>query len=673
MPCAASISSGENEGTLTKLRDGVEACRPCGPECCHSIVIATETETEITFRRDCPAKTEAIPTYNIDKDATAKSAIVKGGGARPPVDTFHHKQAFSAKMKELHVPDGAASAAINRLHNVTLRAQSQEIKDAAIDNLLAFIKGWNESKGGRLDPVALAKIDRYVKMSLGYSGSQWEGCIGDLSVKDIGGNTSTGGAESHFSSYLTLILNGAVECNIVEFVLETMLGVKENGTETQAPTYWSVFYRVFKESGGVITSTERRRRRMEATRLTILEAVPEELRPVIVEVPTAEGDLGGSRYVFVRRGVPPSVLSCASAKARNSARDGDLVAAASSLASLFDFDAAEKILVSEGTPSREGFTTYDRITGQCSNCPDWLKRGSTTDKCKHGHAVEIYDMNAAERQAEQSRFYSFLSNRERSSIPENRNRILYQGSVREVNEFLRLKGASSWRSTPVDCVSTSSSSSVQPSSYKVLTLQLRELLEHCTLLPGESGELVVTSFLQQDRSCKFFERIGLEYDDGRKVPGVRLYVHDTLVGPEGECAFELITTGEPSEPITLLVKTKRELRRKSVSEGAQEDRDSGARVPGNGRSHCRVAETTNLQAADAARPADVQMPRAGANKTVTHRRKRAGVPTSPNFTPAESAAAIAATGSKDKEKDAELPAKRARLQPETSQRADETG
>jgi len=79
-------------------------------------------------------------------------------------------------------------------------------------------------------------------------------------VNDIGGNTSTGGAESHFSSYLTLILNGAVECNIVKFVLETMLGVKENGTETQTPTYWSVFYRVFKESGGVITSTERRRR-----------------------------------------------------------------------------------------------------------------------------------------------------------------------------------------------------------------------------------------------------------------------------------------------------------------------------------------------------------------------------------------------------------------------------
>lgn len=200
----------------------------------------------------------------------------------------------------------------------------------------------------------------------------------------------------------------------------------------------------------------------------------------------------------------------------------------------------------------------------------------------------------------------------------------------------------------------------------MLTLQLRELHEHCTLLPGKLGELVVTSFLQQDLSCKFFERIGLEYDDGRKVPGVRLYVHDILVAPEGECVLELVTTGEPSEPITLLVKTKRELRRKSVSEGAQEDRDSGARVPGNGRSHCRVAETTNLQAADAARPVDVQMPRAGANKTITHRRKRAGVPTSPTYTPAESAAAVAATGRKGNEEGAELPVKRTRLEPGTS-------
>ena len=27
----------------------------------------------------------------------------------PPVDTFHHKQAFSEKMKELRVPDGVFS------------------------------------------------------------------------------------------------------------------------------------------------------------------------------------------------------------------------------------------------------------------------------------------------------------------------------------------------------------------------------------------------------------------------------------------------------------------------------------------------------------------------------------------------------------------------------------
>ena len=142
---AASLSSGENEKTLTALIKGIEDCRPCGPECTHPLVVATEDKKTTTFRRDCPAKIKATPTYNIDKDACAKSAIVKAGGAKPPVDTFHHKQAFSAKLKELRVPDGEASAAINRLHNVTLRAQSQDIKDISIDNMIDFLKIWNDS------------------------------------------------------------------------------------------------------------------------------------------------------------------------------------------------------------------------------------------------------------------------------------------------------------------------------------------------------------------------------------------------------------------------------------------------------------------------------------------------------------------------------------------------
>jgi len=394
--------------------------------------------------------------------------------------------------------------------------------------LLAFIKAWNDSLGGsnKLDVTAIGKIEKYVRMSLGYSGSQWEGCIGDLSVQGLGGNTSTGGAESHFSSYLTLILNGTRERNIVKFILGTMMGVNGNGTETGKPTYWSVFDMMWNDED--MTSTVRRRHLMEGARLTMPETIPTEYRPVIVVPPVAiaasEGGPNGPRYVCVRRDVPASVLS----------------------------------------------------------------------------------------------------------------------------------------------------SSVEISELKVLTLKLCDLLEHCTLLPGEEGELILTAFRQDADSCKFFERIGFEYYHGGKVPKSRLSVHDILVGPGEESALELITMGEPSEHITLLVKSKRERRRKSVSEGAQEDRDSGARVPGNGRSHCHVAETTNLEAADVARPTDVQKRRAGANKTVSHRMNRPGLPSSPPFSPAESAAVGAATGSKKEYIYTELPAKRARQEPGISQRGDES-
>jgi hypothetical protein len=111
---------------------------------------------------------------------------------------------------------------------------------------------------------------------------------------------------------------------------------------------------------------------------------------------------------------------------------------------------------------------------------------------------------------------------------------------------------------------------------------------------------------------------------------------------------------------------------RAQSQEAQEDRDSGARVPGNGRSHCRVAETTNLEAADVARPTDVQKRRAGANKTVNHRMNRPGLPSSPPFSPAESAAVGAATASKEEYIYTELPAKRARQEPGISQWGDES-
>ena len=121
------------------------------------------------------------------------------------------------------------------------------------------------------------------------------------------------------------------------------------------------------------------------------------------------------------------------------------------------------------------------------------------------------------------------------------------------------------------------------------------------------------------------------------------------------------------------MKSKRERRRKSVSEEAQEDRDSGARVPRNGRSHCHVAEAicTNLEGADVARPTDVQKRRAGVNKKVYHRMNRPGLPNSPPFSPAESAAVGPRLEARRKAPNCQQ-RQRARQEPGISQLGDES-
>jgi len=635
VPTVASLSSGESAATLAIIMESIEGCRPCGPDGCnHPIVKKTETATTITFTRDCPAKEKASPTCNIDKDSSAKSALVAAGGAQPPVDTFHHKVAFSAKLKEYGVPEGAVSAAINRLHNVTLRAQTQQLKDASIDQLLSFIRTWNASQEEKFDPVILGSLERYIRMSLGYTGSQWQGCIGDMAVKSLGGNTSTGGAESHFSSYLALVSNGKTESDIVKLVLNTYLGVKENGLETGNPNYWSIFERAYDEkSGSAITSTERLRRQMEGTRLTIAATVPEDMCPVVIQV--AEG---GDDYL-VRRGVRPSIMSAASVLARKSAENGEVRAAVDPLAALFDFEAAERLNVLPGTPSRVGYTCWNTKLRTCSNCPDHNNRGSTTDECKHGQCVRIHKLPAAEKIAQQERFYTFLQNRERTNIPEARNKTLYNGSYNEVNSYLQGGGSSSWRSTPVASSSSSSSSEAQLVVSHFLVVRLGDLLEHCNLLPHaeDPSDFYVTSFLQEE-SYAFFGKLGLQDETGGQISGGRLSVLDTLTAPPGETSLGIVLAaynGDPSEVVTLLVKTARELRRKSTSHGAQLERDTGARVAGNGRNYRRIADTTCLQDADASRPVNVQMSRVGRNQKSarTHRQKRAGTPSVPPFAP----------------------------------------
>lgn len=234
-----------------------------------------------------------------------------------------------------------------------------------------------------------------------------------------------------------------------------------------------------------------------------------------------------------------------------------------------------------------------------------------------------------------------------------------------MNKALCAGVASAWRSTPAD------HSRVEDGPLPVLTVVLSDLHSHCHLLPYGADGFLVNSF-ETGSAPAFFKKLGLHDENGVSISGARLSVHDVLVAPPGELCRDLVLTSSSTDEISVLVKTRRELRRKPVSAAAEAERAKGtARQPGNGRAFRRIPEETLLQESDQARPENVQVAKKGRleAKAVTHRNTRPAPRSKPQFTSQEAAAATAMGTTRTDEIDAASSRRPSTKRPLTEQKA----
>jgi hypothetical protein len=125
-PVGASFSSCETAETAATFIKALHACRPCGPDCSHQLKLVPNADIlTLQWARECCDERgnilnkQTVPLVSIDKDTGAAKAFVKSC-----IDPFHHKRAFNESLKKYGVPRGMVSAAINHLHNVVLRYDS---------------------------------------------------------------------------------------------------------------------------------------------------------------------------------------------------------------------------------------------------------------------------------------------------------------------------------------------------------------------------------------------------------------------------------------------------------------------------------------------------------------------------------------------------------------------
>jgi hypothetical protein len=140
------------------------------------------------YCRNCPVKVHAAPAVAIDKDATANAAVVALGGTTC-IDTFHLKTAFFGKLASKGAKGDGIEDQMKRACCLVLRSREQDTQDALIDMFVLLVSAWqNRGKSKKLSQAKFEDVVTYIKMSLGYTGSQWEGSIGDLSALASGNN-----------------------------------------------------------------------------------------------------------------------------------------------------------------------------------------------------------------------------------------------------------------------------------------------------------------------------------------------------------------------------------------------------------------------------------------------------------------------------------------------------
>ena len=282
---------------------------------------------------------------------------------------------------------------------------------------------------------------------------------------------------------------------------------------------------------------------------------------------------------------------------------------------IFDFHSCADLLIPSTLPLKDGYYTVDAATGVCLGkppCRDYLHRGACTHKCKHGWAAVVTHATEVVQREWKMKLFNLLKNRERSSLPCQRNLVLYEGTEDEV--ILALKsGAKSFHRSSVQ----------QEQGGQEVQLFLRvdsafDLVQRVTLTqfdPAQhedaSVEVLpttpnsschVVTVIHGSESMAYFRKCGLFDAAGELLKGRYLGVHDIIVGFN----LEDLNADIASDPIVLQVLQAQAGRRENVS--ARTHFLSTVRVPGlkrravGGGREYRRKEKTSKQTADSATP-----------------------------------------------------------------------
>lgn len=284
-----------------------------------------------------------------------------------------------------------------------------------------------------------------MKSALGYKGTPWEGCIGDIAriPNHKCRNNSTQCAEGHNYASQYCLNSGKAEGRIDCAVIEKTLGITEMGNRNSELTYFTFFKENYRQrkvqaerQPRKVLSPREKRSKYEGAFIA-WKAIDEETL-LLEQNNVIVSDDG---YVLVKQG-QPKILG--GHLAADSLRlTADAIADAENVCSTFDFEPAVSAIIPNGVPKSEGYYTVHLPSLSCYLCEFWLYHGSGTVKCKHLYAVEFYT-EYKRRLAEDDDVKGFIEdlekdlctyirNRERSKRREaGRDKILAKGSNKQV-------------------------------------------------------------------------------------------------------------------------------------------------------------------------------------------------------------------------------------------------
>ena len=132
---------------------------------------------------------------------------------------------LSEGIIERGVVKGKMAAGVCRLAYFSYRARDQITKDAIIDQAIIYVTIANNLVPSPLTPDSLVLLFKFIKTNLGYTGTFWEGSVGDLVAVLTGSNSnnSSGDAESMFGLYWKCCAGNILETNIKKLLLEVYI------------------------------------------------------------------------------------------------------------------------------------------------------------------------------------------------------------------------------------------------------------------------------------------------------------------------------------------------------------------------------------------------------------------------------------------------------------------